>query len=166
MCFSSSIELVVRQPRGQQQHAKSESQLGAADPLTPSPHFPANHAHVPAARYRTGVTALLVFISMGRTRSPALRPCPCSPSDSLDSWPKCNYTCQSCCILQLPPFLFFFFYKSSEHVVRCRSSKDALPLCQGQNNKTAQQQETICRLVQHPYITFSVALSTSGRLGH
>lgn len=43
-------EPVVCQPRGQQQHAKPESQLCAADPLPPRTHLPSNHAPVPAAR--------------------------------------------------------------------------------------------------------------------
>lgn len=43
-------EPLVCQPRGQQQHAQPEPQLGAKDALAAGPHLPADHADVSAAR--------------------------------------------------------------------------------------------------------------------
>lgn len=48
-CFSPAEPLVC-QPRGQQQHAQPQPQLGAEDALAAGAHLPADHADVPAAR--------------------------------------------------------------------------------------------------------------------
>ncbi|XP_073178035.1 protein Smaug homolog 2 isoform X3 [Lepidochelys kempii] len=42
-----TTEPVVRQSRGQQQHARPEPQLGPAHPFATRPHVPAGHHHVP-----------------------------------------------------------------------------------------------------------------------
>lgn len=48
LCFS--LEPLVCQPRGQQQHAQPHPQLRAEDPLAARAHLSPEHAHVPAAR--------------------------------------------------------------------------------------------------------------------